>query len=111
MLSRTHTADTTFELPECTDNSLEYYRMQGRYLETADKEAILGIIKSDIDDQTEQTNIQFSTPEIYNQAMSQIDVILQEAAQYQVDSGGQGTERISYQYNENTCVLTVFWAA
>lgn len=111
MLSRTHTADTMFELPECTDNSLEYYRMQGRYLETADKEAIMGIIKSDIDDQAEQTDIQFSTPEIYDQAMSQIDAILQEAAQYRMDSGGQGTERISYQYNENTCVLTVFWTA
>ena len=111
MLLRTHTADAAFELPDCTDDSLEYYRMQGRYLETADKEAIMGIIKSDIDDQAERTDIQFSTPEIYDQAMAQIDVILQEAAQYRADSGGRETERISYQYNDNTCVLTVLWTA
>ena len=111
MLSRTHTADSMFELPACTDTSLEYYRLQGRYLESSDQETIMDIMKADIDNGLEQTDIQFSTPDIYNQVMSQFGSILQRAMQYEENSAGRDSDSVSYQYNENSCVITVFWNA
>lgn len=109
MLSRTHTADSTFALPECTDNSLEYYRLQGRYLEAFDQEAVLDIMKNDIDTDAERTDIQFSEPEAYNQAMSQMEVLVQEAMKYEESVKGS-TGGVRWQYNENTCLISVLWA-
>ena len=108
MLSRTHTADSAFEIPECTDNSLEYYRLQGRYLESSDQGKILEIMKKDIDEGEDRTDIQFATQEVFNQLMPQLETVIQEALQYEQSvKGNQGS--VNYQYNENTCRISVFW--
>ena len=108
MLSRTHTADSTFVLPECTDNSLEYYRLQGRYLEEYDQEEIINIMKKDIDSDAERTDIQFSTPEVYSQVITQLESLIQEGLRYEQSVKGS-TGGVYYQYNENTCKISVFW--
>lgn len=109
MLFRTHTPDPAFALPECTDSSLEYYRLEGRYLESSDREEILAIMKSDIDAGETRTDIQFDSPDIYNEVMAQIDPLLQDAMQYQMQVTGAEEVNVSYQYNDNTCRLTVLW--
>ena len=109
MLSRTHTPDPAYTLPECTDVSLEYYRLAGRYLESSDREAILGIMRSDIDAGEERTDIQFASPDIYNEVIAQMDPLLNEAMQYEMEATGASQSNISYQYNDNTCRLTVLW--
>ena len=108
MLSRTHTADSTSVLPECTDNSLEYYRLQGRYLEEYDQEEIINIMKKDIDSDAERTDIQFSTPEVYSQVITQLESLIQEGLRYEQSVKGS-TGGVYYQYNENTCKISVFW--
>lgn len=108
MLSRTHTADASFPLPQCTDNSLEYYRLAGRYLDTFDQEAILSIMKADIDSGEEKTDIQFASPDIYNQATAQLDPILQEAMRYQQENTGGG-DSVTYQRMDASCKITVYW--
>ena len=108
MLSRTHTADSAFEIPECTDNSLEYYRLQGRYLESSDQGKILEIMKKDIDEGEDRTDIQFATQEVFGQLMPRLETVIQEALQYEQSvKGNQGS--VNYQYNENTCRISVFW--
>lgn len=109
MLSRTHTPDAMFPVPECTDTSLEYYRMEGRYLTSADQEPILGIMKADVDEGAERTDIQFSDPDVFDQVMAQIDPLLDEAMKYEMEVKGADSGGVSYQYNDNTCLLTVLW--
>lgn len=109
MLFRTHTPDPAFALPECTDSSLEYYRLEGRYLESSDREEILAIMKSDIDAGETRTDIQFDSPDIYNEVMAQIDPLLQDAMQYQMQVTDAEEVNVSYQYNDNTCRITVLW--
>lgn len=104
MLFRTHTPEAMFTLPVCTDTSLEYYRLEGRYLTEADAGPVLDLMKADIDAGEERTDIQFSEPDIYEQVMAQLETILQDALRYQ----GTG-DKASYQWNENTCKITVFW--
>ena len=110
MLFRTHTPDAAFPLPECTDTSLEYYRMQGRYLETADQEAILEIMRSDIDKDRARTEIQFSTPEIFSQVIGGLEPLLQTAMDYEMAAKNLSSSNISYQYREPGCVLIVYWS-
>lgn len=109
MLSRTHMPDPLFPLPECMDPSLEYYRMAGRYLESADQEQILDIMEADIDRDADRTDIQFRDPDVFNQVISELDSLLGQAIEYEVSTKGSGAGSVRYQYNESTCLLTVIW--
>ncbi len=109
LLFRTHTPDTDFTLPECADNSMEYYRMAGRYLESADQNAILEIMKKDIDNNEKQTEIQFSGSDALNQAVAQIDSTLQQMREYTKSQKGKSLGDLWYTYRNNTSVLIVYW--
>lgn len=108
-LFRTHTPDTEFTLPECTDNSLEYYRLAGRYLESSKQQEILNIMETDIDNKEEKTEIQFSGTDVLNQAIDQIDSTLQKAREYAQTKKGITIGEIMYTYKENTSVLIIYW--
>ena len=41
--------------------------------------------------------------------MAQLEAILQEAMAYETTVKGEDAGGVSYQYNENTCKITVFW--
>lgn len=109
LLFRTHTPDEEFTLPECTDNSLEYYRMAGRYLESADQNAILEIMKKDIDNDEKQTEIQFSGGDALDQAVAQIDSTLQKVREYAKSKKGKSLGELWYTYRDNTSILIVHW--
>ena len=109
LLFRTHTPDEEFTLPECTDNSLEYYRMAGRYLESADQNAILEIMKKDIDNDEKQTEIQFSGGDALDQAVAQIDSTLQQVREYTKSKKGKSLGELWYTYRDNTSILIVYW--
>ena len=109
LLFRTHTPDEEFTLPECTDNSLEYYRMAGRYLEYADQNAILEIMKKDIDNDEKQTEIQFSGGDALDQAVAQIDSTLQQVREYSKSKKGKSLGELWYTYRDNTSILIVYW--
>lgn len=109
LLFRTHTPDEEFTLPECTDNSLEYYRMAGRYLESADQNAILEIMKKDIDNDEKQTEIQFSGGDALDQAVAQIDSTLQQVREYSKSKKGKSLGELWYTYRDNTSILIVYW--
>lgn len=104
MLSRTHTPDTEFPFPECTDTSLEYYRQQGRYLASTEFDPILQIMKEDIDGGEDITKIQFATSEMVKQAGEQMDPLSQEIRKHAPDLG-----QIYWVTNEDTGLLTVYW--
>ena len=108
-LFRTHTPHEEFTLPECTDNSLEYYRMAGRYLESADQNAILEIMKKDIDNDEKQTEIQFSGGDALDQAVAQIDSTLQQVREYTKSKKGKSLGELWYTYRDNTSILIVYW--
>lgn len=109
LLFRTHTPDSKFVLPKCTDHSLEYYRMKGCYLESADQQAILDIMKKDADGNKEMTEIQFSSKEAYDQAIAQIDSTLQQMREYIKSQKGKTLGEIFYRYMDSTYILIVYW--
>ncbi len=109
LLSRTHTASADFTLPECTDTSLEYYRLQGRYLDHADQKSVVDLMKKDVDANRKQTEIQFSEDALLKQALGEIDGTLQQMAEYIVSSKEGKADGILYEYKEFTGVLIVYW--
>ena len=95
MLNQTHTPDTTYPLPECTDTSLEYYRMKGRYLETADAGMTLDIMKQAYNDGKKYTKIQYASND--------------QMMEYMQAQSGQEPKETRWEYQPASSVLIVYW--
>ena len=110
MLNQTHTPDTTYPLPECTDTSLEYYRMKGRYLETADAGMTLDIMKQAYNDGKKYTKIQYASNDLMNQIMEQLKGDLsQQMMEYMKAQSGQEPKETRWEYQPASSVLIVYW--
>ena len=110
MLNQTHTPDTTYPLPECTDTSLEYYRMKGRYLETADAGMTLDIMKQAYNDGKKYTKIQYASNDLMNQIMEQLKGDLsQQMMEYMQAQSGQEPKETRWEYQPASSVLIVYW--
>ena len=83
--------------------------MKGCYLESADQQAILDIMKKDADGNKEMTEIQFSSKEAYDQAIAQIDSTLQQMREYIKSQQGKTLGEIFYRYMDSTYILIVYW--
>ena len=83
--------------------------MAGRYLESADQNAILEIMKKDIDNDEKQTEIQFSGGDALDQAVAQIDSTLQQVREYSKSKKGKSLGELWYTYRDNTSILIVYW--
>ena len=110
MLNQTHTPDSTYPLPECTDTSLEYYRMKGRYLETADAGMTLDIMKQAYNDGKKYTKIQYASNDLMNQIMEQLKGDLsQQMMEYMKAQSGQEPKETRWEYQPASSVLIVYW--
>lgn len=110
MLNQTHTPDSTYPLPECTDTSLEYYRMKGRYLETADAGMTLDIMKQAYNDGKKYTKIQYASNDLMNQIMEQLKGDLsQQMMEYMQAQSGQEPKETRWEYQPASSVLIVYW--
>lgn len=110
MLNQTHTPDTTYPLPECTDTSLEYYRMKGRYLETADAGMTLDIMKQAYNDGKKYIKIQYASNDLMNQIMEQLKGDLsQQMMEYMQAQSGQEPKETRWEYQPASSVLIVYW--
>lgn len=109
MLYQSHTPDSTYPLPECTDTSLEYYRMKGRYLETADAGMTLEIMKQAYNDGKKNTRIQYASSDLMNQILAQLQTDLgwQMMDYIQTQSGKQ--PKLWSEYQSASCVVSIYW--
>lgn len=110
MLYQTHTPDSTYPLPECTDTSLEYYRMKGRYLETADAGVTLDIMKTDYNEGKKYTKVQYASNDLMNQIMAQLnDSLAQQMMEYIQAQSGQTPNQMRWEYQNASNVLIIYW--
>ena len=68
MIKDTHFPDENYPYPACTSNDLEYFRLNGLYYESIDSNRMKETMKADIAAKSEYTVLQFSTPEMANEA-------------------------------------------
>lgn len=110
MLNQTHTVNSEYPVPECTDTSLEYYRMKGRYLETADTGMTLEIMKQAYNDGKKYTKIQYASNDLMNQIMEQLKGDLsQQMMEYMKAQSGQNPKETRWEYQQASSVLIIYW--
>lgn len=107
--SNTHQSDVKAVLPACNATDLEYYRLNGRYMDTFDPEQILWKMEEDIAQTKESSEFKFATDELMGQAMEARQGLLDQASTYLCDY--YSLESVKYSYSEDTATrkLMVFW--
>ena len=82
-LAPTHVPDDTIPLPECEDDSYNYYKNKGRWYDTFDWDQIYQVIQSDLVQGAEMTELRFDGEESYATATEALvdGNLIQEAVQ------------------------------
>ena len=111
VISSTHKANEDIPLPECSDESYHYYRMNGCWYEEYNKEVISDVLKTDIEKNNRKTELCFGSEEAYEQAVTDIveGNMIQETIQ-KISSLSPGTQ-ISWQicYGGKDNLLVILW--
>lgn len=72
-LSSTHTLEGSYApVPECVDDSYNYYKNKGCWYETYDKEQIKGILEQQLSQGSKMTELKFAGKEAYDAAVADI---------------------------------------
>jgi len=107
----THTPDDTVTLPDCTDESLNYYRHQGLYFETYDPDGIIRALEGAIGRGEPKVSLRFA-PGCYDQAVSalfsrgEVHTLL-EAADRSTGAGLDLWASVWYTRNDDRCSLSI----
>lgn len=106
---RNHTPDASLVLPECSSDALEYYRMIGRYFETADRDEMLSLMQADIERGDGWSDFKYASDAAYQAAETVLEDVMGEAARYLC--GIYGLSSTVYQYSlEPDCRrISVYW--
>lgn len=109
-IKKTHSPAGNFAFPECNSGDLNYYKLNGMYYESCDKNELLGAIYRSIENQTPSTVFKFANDDLYNQAHDLIvNDLVQQGAQYL--GSMYGLEEIPYSYEEDQVLdkITLYW--
>lgn len=71
-INKTHTADTSYALPECTAVEDNYYVREGLYFTTADMAAAGAACRESYVSKADSVSLKFASPELYLQAKEQL---------------------------------------
>ena len=103
--------DADVPLPSCTDESLNYYRLNGMYYEYFDYDSVYNALMNSVwNDQTSVT-MKFGSADAYESAKYEIfsNGLLSDAANYLMEIYGTRTWNYSYNTDDEFCVITIYW--
>ena len=106
----THTLSADYTYPVCDSMDKEYYKLNGMYYETADKERIRNALKEAIDWQQESVDFKFADANVYEEGYAVIfDELLEEMAQYLGRKYELDLVNYGYMKQEETNRITIYW--
>lgn len=110
-LYRTHVPDVDVPLPSCTDESLNYYRLNGMYYEYFDYDAVYDALMNSVWNDQNSVTMKFGTAEAYESAKYELfsNGMLSDAAGYLMEIYGTRTWNYSYNTDDEFCVITIYW--
>ena len=110
-LSATHIPEADFALPSCSDESYDYYRMNGLYYEYFDYDTVYSALMNSVWEERRYVTFKFGSKEAYDSAMYEFfsNGMLQEPAQYLMDLYGLNTWNYRYNTEEEFHLITIYW--
>ena len=110
-LAGTHTADISVPLPACTDESYNYYRLNGMYYEVFDYDRIHQALMDSVYAQSSSISMKFAWREDYDTAVYELfsNGLISDAARYLMDVNGTSTWNYSYHTEDAFLLITIYW--
>ncbi len=102
-IERTHTSDTAFDLPSCTETACNYYVRQGLLFDSFQLEAAGAVIQDSLDQGKSMATVRFSTEEAYRQALDSL------VAQGRAADWWQGTGDLNCSADSTYRTLIFYW--
>jgi len=110
-LARTHTTDVTVPLPACTDDSYNYYRLQGMYYETFDYERIHQALMDCVYAGDPYISLKFAHDEDYERAVYELfsNGLISDAAGYLMQINQTSSWNYTYHTEDAFCLITIYF--
>ena len=107
----THVPDDTVPLPSCTDDSLNYYRLNGIYYESFDYDTIHDVLMNSVWNGDDTTVMKFADQASCEEAEYELfsNNMLSEPAQYLMEINGVSSWNYSYHTDELFHLITIYW--
>ena len=110
-LERTHVVESEVEMPPCTDDSLNYYKLAGMYYEWFDPEEINQALMNSVWNDQDSVTMKFADEDGFLQAREALfsDGLVSDAAQYLMEVYGMNSWNYSYIADEEFYLITIYW--
>ena len=107
----THTPDGTIPLPECTDGSYNFYRINGMYYDTFDRDVIYNALMESVHSGSNSVVMKFGSREAYDAAKQELftNKLYYDADQYLMEQNGVTTWNNRYSTDDDFFVITIQW--
>lgn len=107
----THTPEAAVALPQCTDDSYNYYRINGMYYENWNSDAIYSALMESVRSGEAAIVMKFGTQEAYERAKVELftNKLYYDADQYLMEQYGVSTWNNRYSTDDEFRVITIQW--
>lgn len=108
----THIPDGSIALPACTDDSWNYYKINGMYYETFDYDTVYNALMDSVESGRQSIVMKFGSADAYSEAKEQLftDKMYNDAVQYLMQQNGVDTWNTRYSCDDSFHVITIQWS-
>ena len=108
---KTHIPDVSVPLPECSDDSYNYYKRNGLYYEYFDYDTIYNALMNSVWSDESYIVMKFGSEDAYNSARYELfqNNMLNDAGQYLMRVYGTSTWNYRYHTDDEFCLITIYW--
>ena len=108
----THTPDGSISLPQCTDDSWNYYKINGMYYETFDYDTVYNALMDSVQSGRSSIVMKFGSADAYNEAKQQLftNKMYNDAVQYLMQVNGTDSWNTRYSCDDSFYVITIQWS-
>ncbi len=110
-LFKTHSPDDSIELPACTSDAYDYYKLNGMYYETFDTDTISAALLDSVHNGESRIMMKFGSAEAYETAREAIfeKGMISGAGQYLMQLYNVQTWNYRYHTDDNFNLITIYW--
>lgn len=108
---KTHIPKCSVPLPECSDGSYNYYKLNGMYYETFDYNTIYNALMDSVWSDENYIVMKFGSADGYQAAKLELfqNNMLNDAGQYLMEVYGTSTWNYRYNTDDDFYLITIYW--
>lgn len=110
-LFKTHMPGNSVELPQCTSDDYNYYKLNGLYYETFDYDTIYNVLMNSVWNGEASVVMKFGNSEAYETAKYELfeNGMLNDPGGYLMEINGVSTWNYRYHTEDNFYLITIYW--